>query len=71
MWLLFKYLIYLYLSFSFFNLKSRIYLERSLLNIVLGIFFIVWVFIDLFLYSNDFYFILFIKNLKISNCLES
>ncbi|XUD31257.1 hypothetical protein IGJ01_000922 [Enterococcus sp. AZ089] len=57
MWLLFKYLIYLYLSFSFFNLKSRTYLERSLLNIVLGIFFIAWVFIDLFLYSNDFYFI--------------
>lgn len=57
MWLLFKYLIYLYLSFSFLNLKSHIYLERSLLNVVLGIFFIVWVFIDLFFFSNDFYLI--------------
>ncbi|OFA10590.1 hypothetical protein ENFAE_25860 [Enterococcus faecalis] len=57
MWLLFKYLIYLYLSFSFLNLKSPIYLERSLLNVALGIFFIIWVFIDLFFHSNDFYFI--------------
>ncbi len=69
MWLLFKYLIYLYLSFSFFNLKSRIYLERSLLNIVLGIFLSFGSSLTYFFTQTIF--ILFIKNLKISNCLES